>query len=208
MRPARTILVFVKFPEPGRVKTRLAQTIGMARAAEMYRAWIGQVFGKLQALRSSSRLIGYYDGAPIDEFAAWEKMADDWWAQPDGDLGQRLAAGFEAGFALGGPVIALGTDCLEIDPELVLQAFQELAWNDVVFGPASDGGYYLVGAAQSRPNLFDRIRWSSPFTLTDHLRRCEEERWSKAILPMRHDIDTWDDWNAYLVRTGQLSVAR
>jgi glycosyltransferase A (GT-A) superfamily protein (DUF2064 family) len=75
-----------------------------------------------------------------------------------------------------------------------------LTKTDVVFGPSADGGYYLVGASAPRPSLFQSIRWSSPFTLSDHLARCRQEGWSVRLLPERHDIDTWDDWQAYLLR--------
>jgi rSAM/selenodomain-associated transferase 1 len=203
MRPGRTLLVFLKYPEPGRVKTRLAETIGPEKAAALYRLWIGAVLVQLQPLRSTTRLVGYFDGAPHDAFGDWHQLADDWWPQPSGDLGDRLRAGVAAGFADGGPVVAIGTDCLEIEPDLVAQAFEELAHADVVFGPTPDGGYYLVGMAALRPSLFQSVRWSSPFTLADHLHRCQQEGWSVCSLPMRHDIDTWQDWQAYLQRSGR-----
>jgi uncharacterized protein len=199
----RTVLVFVKYPEPGRVKTRLARTLGPERAALLYRKWIGIVFGQLQPLRTTSRLVGCFDGAPREAFAPWHQLADDWWPQPPGDLGDRLLAGFEAGFEEGGPVLAIGTDCLEMEPELVTEAFEALRHKDIIFGPTPDGGYYLVGMARIRAALFRSIRWSSPFTLDDHLRRCREEDWSVSLLPVRHDIDTGDDWRAYCVRAGQ-----
>lgn len=202
-RVARSILIFLKYPEPGRVKTRLASTLGPARAATLYRHWIGTVFGLLQPLRSSARLLGYFDGAPYEAFRDWHALADDWCPQPSGGLGDRLAAGFGRGFHLGGPVLAVGTDCLEMEPELLLQAFEELSSHDVVFGPTPDGGYYLVGLSAARPALFRSIRWSSPSTLSDHLRCCRERSWSVSLLPVRHDIETEDDWRAYLLRTGQ-----
>ena len=148
---------------------------------------------------------GYFDGAPQEAFRDWHALADDWWPQPTGDLGKRLVAGFQRGFDLGGPVIALGTDCMEIETDLLLQAFRELSCHDVVFGPTADGGYYLIGLSAARPELFRSIRWSSPFTLDDHLHCCREERWSVSLLSMRHDIDTENDWHAYLQRTGQSS---
>jgi rSAM/selenodomain-associated transferase 1 len=200
--PTETILVFVKAPEPGRVKTRLAATVGPDRAAALYRGWVGTVFGALQPLRPGVRLVGYFDGGPRAAFAEWETLADDWWPQPPGDLGERLAAGFGRGLAAAGPVLAVGTDCLELDAALVADAFGALADANVVFGPAPDGGYYLVGLGADRPGLFDGIRWSGPHTLADHLARCRASGWSVALLPPRADIDTWDDWTAYRSRTG------
>jgi rSAM/selenodomain-associated transferase 1 len=196
----RTILVLAKYPEPGRVKTRLAATAGPERAATLYRRWIEVVLAALQPLRGRARLVCYFDGAPRASFAAWEGLADDWWPQPAGDLGERLAAGFRRGLA-GGPVIAVGTDCLEMDAALVGGVFDLLAaGRDAVFGPTPDGGYYLVGMSAELPGLFTGVRWSGPHTLEDHLSRCREQGWSYDLLPARHDIDTWADWTDYLKR--------
>ena len=202
MGARRTLLVFLKYPEPGRVKTRLAGEIGTERAAALYRDWLGVVFNRLQPLRATARLVAFFDGAEYAAFRDWHELADDWWPQPSGDLGARLTAGFAAGFDSGGPVLAVGTDCLEMEAVLIVRGFEELSHKDVVFGPASDGGYYLVGVAAPRPALFQSVRWSSPFTLADHLLRCRENGWSVSLLPMRHDIDTRSDWQAYLVRNG------
>jgi rSAM/selenodomain-associated transferase 1 len=197
-----TILVFAKYPEPGRVKTRLAATAGAEQAATLYRRWISKVLIALQPLRGSSLLVCCYDGAPRESFGVWDHLADDWWPQPSGDLGERLAAGFQLGLAAGGSVVAVGTDCLELDAPLVGQAFDLLDERDVVFGPTSDGGYYLVGMSGDRRTLFSSVRWSCPETLRDHLAHCREMGWSHALLPARHDIDTWEDWLAYLARVG------
>ncbi len=199
----RTVLVFLKYPQAGRVKTRLAQFLGPEQAASLYREWIGIVFGQLQSLRANTRLVGSFDGAAADAFADWRRLADEWWPQPPGDLGDRLIAGFAKAFDASGPVLAVGTDCLEMEPELIEQAFERLARTDVVFGPTPDGGYYLVGTAEFRPLLFQSVRWSSPYTLSDHLLCCRQEGWSVSTLPMRHDIDTWQDWLAYLARNGR-----
>jgi rSAM/selenodomain-associated transferase 1 len=203
-----TILVFARYPEAGKVKTRLAATAGEEQAAALYRRWIGEVFAALQPLRASARLVCCYEGASREAFADWETLADDWWPQPPGDLGERLAAGFQRGLAAGGPVLAVGTDCLEIDAALVGQAFDLLGGRDVVFGPTPDGGYYLVGMSKDRLGLFTSVRWSCSETLKDHLARCRERGWSHGLLPARHDIDTWEDWRAYLERAAGARGAR
>jgi rSAM/selenodomain-associated transferase 1 len=197
--PPGTVLVFLKHPTPGAVKTRLAADVGPDRAAELYRGWIGTVFDQLQPVRGTARVVGYYAGGSRADFAPWHHLADDWRPQPDGDLGDRLAAGFAAA---GGPAVAVGTDCLELDAELIRGAFAELADHDAVFGPAADGGYYLVGAARPIAGFFQGIRWSSEHTLADHLDVCRRNGWSAALLPVRHDLDTWADYQAYLRRRG------
>ena len=92
------------------------------------------------------------------------RLADEWWAQPEGDLGERLRAGFAAAHAAGGPVAAVGTDCLELDAPSVLAALGVLEGHDVVFGPALDGGYYLVGTARA-----PRLLPGHPLVVAIHL---------------------------------------
>ncbi len=201
MTPRATVLVFLKYPEPGRVKTRLAATVGPETAAVLYREMIDTVFELLQPLRTRARLVGYFDGAPEDQFAGWRPLVDEWWAQPAGDLGARLDAGFRAG-AGRGPVLAVGTDCLDIDAELLGRAFDVLNDRDAVFGPAHDGGYYLVGTARHVPGFFAGVPWSSAQTLSEHLALCRRNDWSVGLLSPLHDIDTHDDWLAYRRRKG------
>jgi rSAM/selenodomain-associated transferase 1 len=195
-----TVLVFLKNPEPGKVKTRLAAALGPERAAQLYRQWIGLVLEKLQPIRQQAKVIGFFVGGPEVYFREWHHLADDWWPQPQGDLGDRLEAGFALAHQAEGPVLAVGTDCLELDSALVCEAFAALEDHDAVFGPAADGGYYLVGTSRHLPEFFAGIRWSSMSTLEDHRLRCREQGWSAALLATRHDLDTWEDWQAYLQR--------
>jgi rSAM/selenodomain-associated transferase 1 len=197
-----TVLVYLKYPEPGRVKTRLAATIGPSKAAELYRGWIGLVLDRLQSLRPSVSIVGAIDGAAPVAFAEWESLVDAWWPQPPGDLGSRLDAGFKHAHTAGRPVLAIGTDCLEITPDLIGEALGTLRHRDAVFGPTGDGGYYLVGTARYLAGFFDNIRWSSPDTLRDHFLRCHASNWRVELLPVLDDIDTWVDWVAYCRRAG------
>jgi rSAM/selenodomain-associated transferase 1 len=187
------------------VKTRLAATIGAAAAADLYRGWIGLVLERVQPVRGMLAVFGAIDGVDSSDRleagpAEWQSLVDGWWPQPSGDLGSRLGAGFRD-HAATGPVLAIGTDCLEIEPDIIRQACDILRERDAVFGPASDGGYYLVGTARYLPGFFDGIRWSGPHTLADHVERCREHSWTFGLLPMLNDIDTWDDWLAYRERT-------
>lgn len=197
------LLVCLRYPEPGKVKTRLAATIGFDRAAALYRDWIGLVLHAMQPLRPRVRVVGFHEGAAVEAFAQWHGLADVWWPQPPGDLGERLEEGFRRAHALGGRVLAIGTDCLDLDAELVRAALDWLEQNDAVFGPAEDGGYYLVGTRTFRPGFFEAVRWSSPHTLADHLTRCRELGLSASLLPTKRDIDTWDDWADYCRRHGR-----
>ena len=198
--PTARLLVFLKYPAAGRVKTRLAVDIGPDVAAALYREWIGVVLRAVQPLRPGVAVVGYFDGSAVEAFAEWHALVDVWLPQPVGDLGARLAVGFAWGHRQGGLVVAIGTDCPEIAAEHVAQAIAILNDADAVFGPATDGGYYLVGTRQEMPNFFDDVRWSSPHTLADHLNRCQTLGLSLGLLPELADIDTGADWRAYQQR--------
>jgi len=199
----RTLLVFLKYPVSGQVKTRLAEAIGPQQAADLYRQWIGIVLQNVQAARSSARLVACYDGAPLEAFSPWHFMADDWWPQPMGGLGDRLSAAFHHWQAEGAPAIAIGTDCLDLTSECVEAAFTILRDQEAVFGPAADGGYYLVGLARCVPDFFRGIPWSTPNTLAAHQMSCEQHHWSFGLLPTLHDIDTLEDWLNYQRRCNE-----
>ena len=94
-------------------------------------------------------------------------------------------------------MIAIGTDCLEIDAAIVHDAFARLESHDAVFGPTPDGGYYLVGKAKNHAGFFDGVPWSTADTLATHLSNCEQRGWSVSLLSQRRDIDTVDDWLVY-----------
>lgn len=192
-----TLLVFLKYPAPGKVKTRLAAHIGDQRAADLYREWIGLVFARVQALRGIVRVVGFFDGGTRNEFAEWDSLVDQWLPQPGGDLGDRLRSGFEMVQSSCGSAAAIGTDCLELDAASLQTAFDILKDKDAVFGPALDGGYYLVGTARPLVGFFDGIPWSSSSTLDAHISVCRGNGWSVGLLPARRDIDTWEDWLAY-----------
>jgi rSAM/selenodomain-associated transferase 1 len=195
-----TVLVFLKYPEPGKVKTRLAAEVGAEVAANLYRRMLAGVLDAMQPARPEMHVVGYFDGAPLDRFAEWAALVDEWHPQSAGDLGERLAAGFEWAHAREGPVLAIGTDCPDAGAEHLNAAVDALRKTDVVFGPATDGGYYLVGTRQHVPGFFDGVRWSTPDTLADHLARCRQLGLSVALLPELADIDTAADWAAYQSR--------
>jgi uncharacterized protein len=201
MTKSGILLVFAKYPEPGKVKTRLADELGTEVAAELYHEWIGTVLRSVQPVRHAVYIVGYFDGAPADRFSNWDGLVDEWREQPDGDLGFRLANGFEWGHRRGRPVIAIGTDCLDLTADHVESALARLHEYDAVFGPTADGGYYLVGTRTHVPGFFDGIRWSSPHALSDNLERCRTLGLRFSLFDELADIDTAADWRAYQARS-------
>lgn len=196
------LLVFLKYPTPGAVKTRMGAQVGYEQAANIYREWIGLVLSEMQPIRGRRQIVACYDGAPLESFSPWRLLADDWWPQAPGELGNRLQAAFNRAHTFTERVAAIGTDCLDLDAMMVLRAFARLKDHDVVFGPAFDGGYYLVGASKPLPGFFDDLPWSTVQLFHAHLDRCHQNGWTADILPALPDIDTWDEWLCYCLTRG------
>jgi len=189
------VMVFARAPVEGRVKTRLAAGIGAAGALNVYRGLGRRVVDQLRG--GNYRVVVCHD--PPDQ---GERVADwlgrgglDFWPQTEGDLGQRmhsaLVQAFEAGAAA---ACVVGTDAPGVDQDLVEEAFSSLAGGaDVVFGPALDGGYYLVAIRNPSPGIFQRIPWSTPQVLGASLARCRDLGLQATLLRTLRDVDTEAD---------------
>jgi rSAM/selenodomain-associated transferase 1 len=197
-----TLLVFLKAPTPGAVKTRLAAAIGSDEAASLYAEWTTRILRGLQQVRSMCRVIGYYAGDESDVRKRWGSFVDSWLPQPEGDLGNRLEHAFA--FALAdGPAAAIGTDCLDVDTAVVRSAFDSLKDADAALGPAKDGGYYLIGLRRMAEGVFRDIEWSSPRTLAQQRAALLKSGMTVSELPRLADIDTLEDWLAYQRERGE-----
>lgn len=165
----RQVVIFVKVPRPGRVKTRLARGVGAPEAARWFRAQSRALIRRLRAdPRWEVRLAVSPDAEGLATRALPGGAARQ--AQGGGDLGARMArALFEAP---PGPVLVIGADIPGVTPAVIARAFAALGRADAVFGPAEDGGFWLVGlgAARRAPrDLFRGARWSSADALGDVL---------------------------------------
>ena len=194
----RAVLIFVKYPEPGRVKTRLAATVGAEQAAEIYERMVAEVFATLPG--DAVAIVCFDPAARSEEIRQWigglaaEKTLH-FLPQATGDLGERLESAFAEVFALGfGQVAAIGTDCVEIDAAIFHETWTALGQHDVVLGPSEDGGYYLIALAAPCAPLFHGIPWSSACVLADTLARAAAADLRVHLLPVRFDVDTEEDW--------------
>ena len=189
------VAVFAKAPVPGRVKTRLAADIGDSRAVSIYRT-LGR--GTVDALRQGSHRLVVF-GAPGDDgslkaIATWLEHEDlEVRPQSDGDLGRRMAAASAAVLSEAEAVVIVGTDIPGIDLGTVDEARARLQEHDVVLGPATDGGYYLVGLTRPHPGIFEGIEWSTPRVLDQTLERIAALGLSVALLDAKSDVDTVED---------------
>jgi rSAM/selenodomain-associated transferase 1 len=191
--------IFGKRPEPGRVKTRLAAEFGPERAAEMHEAMLFDVIGTWDSERVLSpggrRVLVF---APQDAGPWFDARVPDAFAlqaQAEGDLGRRMREFFAGEFEDGAErVVLIGCDAPTLDPSVVISAFLCLDGRDVVLGPSTDGGYYLVGCRGAVPPIFEGINWSTPKVLAQTIDRLRDTGLSLAILPPWYDVDTPDNW--------------
>ena len=190
------LIIFVKAPRAGLVKTRLADSIGAPAAALAYRTLVKQVLARLRAIPAVE--LRYAPDDALSEIQPW--LHPGWTARPqgDGDLGQRLDRVFEEAFAeRAGRVAVIGSDCPTITVRDIRQAWAGLLRHDLVIGPATDGGYWLIGLRKHAPRLFENIPWSTETVFRETLKRAKEIHLSSHFLRERRDIDSEKDWLAF-----------
>lgn len=186
----RAILFFVKYPTPGKVKTRLAKTVGTDEAAHIYRQLAQTNYAVLRSVIDTDLIVMFDPPEDALKIKQWFPDASYCLAQHGDDLGERLNQAFKIAFQNGySKVIALGSDILGLTTDIVEQGFLLLDSTDVVIGPAKDGGYYLIGSAHHYPELFQGISWSTQkvFNETSHALEINNLRY-KTLLPL-DDLD-------------------
>jgi rSAM/selenodomain-associated transferase 1 len=196
-----TLLIFVKYPEPGKVKTRLAEDIGKRRAARIYSSMAKTVIHNVSTSRKYGSIIFVDPPERKSEVENWLQINGcDFFPQGGKSLGERMANAFAKAFSLGAEKgVIIGTDCVEISENLISQAFDALYEADVVLGPAEDGGYYLLGLKEPTPEIFSDIRWSTNLVLSQTLERLREIGLRFKLLKTLRDIDTASDLNDELL---------
>ena len=197
-RPTDRLLVFAKAPRPGRVKTRLARDVGPDRAALLYRR-MGRAV--VDAVRDGPFGVTIcFD--PEDAEAEMREWLDEdagvaapleWEPQGEGDLGARMERALRRSLSSAERVCLIGTDAPDVDATLVMDAFDALSHADVVLGPATDGGYYLIGVRAPAPSLFRQVPWSTPDVFTCTVERARQAGLTVQTLPELRDVDTVAD---------------
>lgn len=185
------VCVFVKNPEAGKVKTRLARTVGDALALGIYRKLLTHTSKVIDSVGYDAHIY-YTDHIPEqDEF--FSRHAEKA-IQAGEDLGTRMYNASTNLLSTYGKVIIIGSDCGELTAGIIKDAFAALDLVDVVIGPARDGGYYLIGMKQSDSALFKGIEWSTSGVLLETLKRANDRKYELALLPTLRDVDTVEDW--------------
>jgi rSAM/selenodomain-associated transferase 1 len=180
----RTIIVFAKTPELGKVKTRIAAQLGDDNALQIYTRLLQYTFAVLE--RVTYKKIVYYTGKGPQDY--WKGLETK--QQGNGDLGNRMNIAFEEVLNEENmSAIIIGTDCATLTTEIIASAFTALETKDLVIGPASDGGYYLLGMKKNHPTLFEQIDWSTEKVFEQTIEQAEKLSLQYHILPVLTDID-------------------
>lgn len=191
----QTVALFVKPPIPGRVKTRLARAIGADEACTIYRTLADHTIQQVQA--SGTPLALFFDGSdPAALPPAWVQASQVYLPQQGDDLGERMAAVFRYLFAAGvKQAVLIGSDIPGIDAAYLQQAFELLAANAMVLGPALDGGYCLIGFNKIHftESVFQNIPWSTDQVFELTLHSVQQAALTVGLLPPLQDIDTIAD---------------
>jgi|TARA_R100000541_G_scaffold16748_1_gene26384 hypothetical protein len=190
------VIVFVKNTISGKVKTRLAKTIGKDEALRVYLRLLAITKEEVSKVRAEKEV-----------WYAWEVSENDIWdenyfkkkVQIEGDLGEKMKDAFKKSFDSGGEkIVLIGSDCPTLTNEVLEQAFNELNTSDVVFGPSEDGGYYLIGMSSYNPEVLEGIDWSTEKVMEQTEAKAKHIGIKLTKLKYLNDIDTEQDWKEYL----------
>jgi len=190
-----TLGIFAKQPIRGQAKTRLAHATSPEWAERVAIALLGDTLDRFREL-DAHRAIVYAPASGGDYFSQLANGRFETLPQGEGDLGERLRVFFQHSRGRGHTrVVTIGADSPTLPIAYVAQAFDVLSSNDVVLGPACDGGYYLVGMSSDCLSIFDDIPWSTSRVLETTILRIRQASARLALLPPWYDVDTVDDWN-------------
>lgn len=190
------VVLFTRYPTPGQTKTRLIPTLGAEGAARLQREMTELLVTRLKppAIQGHFQFTVCHAGASSRTMRRWLGSGFSYEPQSGGDLGARMTRAIQARFDQGArKVLVIGADCPGVDLSVVKQAVAALDHNPVVFGPARDGGYYLVGLCRPCRELFQGIAWGEPTVLRHSLDRARQLGLNPALLPAFVDIDRPED---------------
>jgi rSAM/selenodomain-associated transferase 1 len=194
MESKKALIVFQKNPVLGKVKTRLAATLGEEQALKIYMQLLQHTYSMINQLQSIDTFIYFseeFEPGMDNSFLCNVQFR----VQNGIDLGSRMKNAFDQVLCEGyEKAVVIGTDCPGITTAIINEAFKKLNLTEVVFGPAEDGGYYLLGLKKIDFNLFNKMTWSNQHVLSESIRRLNLDHISFKLLEMLSDIDNESDW--------------
>ncbi|MEH6535099.1 MAG: TIGR04282 family arsenosugar biosynthesis glycosyltransferase [Psychroserpens sp.] len=187
------LIVFARNPELGKCKTRLAKSLGDQSALDIYK-YLLQHTANIAKNVDASRYVFYSDEINLNDI--WSNTYFSKKLQTGNDLGRRMHNAFEELLNSGyEKVIIIGSDLLDLSEDIIEQAFQKLETNEVVIGPAEDGGYYLLGMKILHSEVFKNKAWGSETVRKDTLKDLRNSH--VYLLKELNDIDTFEDMKHY-----------
>lgn len=192
----KLLMIFIRNAQIGRVKTRLAATVGDERALEIY---IHLLEHTAETARNCKADKAVFYSEYIEEADEFEVPVFQKYLQTGRDLGEKMKQAFVKGFGKHySNVVIIGSDCMELTTAILDEAFLLLQDHDIVIGPAKDGGYYLLGMKKIHHAFFENKSWSTSNVLLDTLLDCQKEQLRYALLPPLNDVDEYGDLNEEL----------
>ncbi len=186
-----SLIIFVKNPVPGKVKTRIAATLGDEQAANIYKILLEKTKAVVTGLHCK-KYVYYADW--VEENDLWSGGDFEKRLQTDGDLGERMRAAFKEVFDENdGTAIIIGSDCYDLSQKILENAFSSLIYNDAVLGPATDGGYYLLGLKELIEPIFELKEWSSPTLCNSTFYALKDQFKEVVMLTELSDVDEEKD---------------
>jgi rSAM/selenodomain-associated transferase 1 len=185
------LIIFYRNPRKGKVKTRLAATVGDEKALEIFQK-LSMHTKKITENLPCDKIVFYTDS--IDLMDMWPNATYLKSLQQGNDLGERMNNAFAAGFeSQYDSICIIGTDCYELTEDILKQAFDAIESSDAVIGPARDGGYYLLGMNKPYTEVFQNKDWSTETVFKETIRDFDSLGLKYAKLQMLRDIDIEDD---------------
>jgi rSAM/selenodomain-associated transferase 1 len=185
----KLLLIFTRNPELGKVKTRLAKTIGNEKALSIYKFLLDHTQKVTKNLPCDKAV---YYSVKVRDNDLWDARIYQKKQQFGEDLGIRMKNAFQDSFAAGyKKVLIVGSDLIDLSEDLIEKGFLQLASNDVVLGPAEDGGYYLLGMKLLHPNIFENKTWGTATVREDTLSDLKDKK--VHLLQELNDVDVFED---------------
>lgn len=204
----KSLIVFVKNPIPGAVKTRLQTRYAPERVAALYAAFVRDVLERAESVAVDRRVIAYDPPRAESEVRALCGGQWQYIPQARADLGTRMHDALVRQRDAGATAtVLIGTDIPSLPPYHIARAFDLLRTKDVVLGPSTDGGYYLVGVSQPAPEIFERVEWSTPKVFSQTVDRVQRAGKTLGLVPPWFDVDTPDELDFLLAHARATQLA-
>ena len=202
MTGKKCLICFIKYPEPGKVKTRIARDLGEKEAADIYSNFVLDTIELIEKADAQKRIF-YAPEEKCEEIKNWLGNKYSYHPQKGADLGTKMKNAFLRSFVDGfKSIVIIGSDSPDLPPGILKEAFAGLKKSNCVIGPAQDGGYYLIGFNKSgfEPAVFDRLEWGTGEVFKKTLDILNKAGCGYKKLPLWRDADDVDDLKALILR--------